>query len=93
MGLCKPGKVVMADEHALEAKVRRIIGEIAKIDPGFKPDADLYHDVGVQSAAGLALLLALEDEFGVTLSDDAFGDANTLHKLVALIKTCGGTAS
>ena len=75
----------MADE-SIEHGVRELLGRIGKLEPGFSGQADIYRELGVKSAQGLDLLLSLEDEFGVQISDDAFGDARTLDKLVSLVQ-------
>ena len=68
-----------------EEKIRAIISRIANLDAGFSPSADLFRELGVKSIAALDLLLSLEEEFGVTISDEAFGDARSVDNLVALV--------
>ncbi len=75
----------MADDN-IEQGVRELLGRIGKLAPGFAGDADIFRDLGVKSAQALDLLLSLEDEFGVQIPDDAFGDARTLDKIVALVQ-------
>ena len=77
----------------IEEKVRAIIVRIARIDPGFSADADIFRELGVKSAAALDLLLSLEDEFNLTISDDAFGDARSVNKIVELITGLQGAAA
>ena len=71
-----------------ETRVRTIVARIAKKpDPALlAPDADLFRELGVESTAALDLLLSLEEEFGVSIPDDAFGEARTVHALVHLIQ-------
>jgi acyl carrier protein len=68
-----------------ETRIREIVGRIAKLDAGFSASADLFRDLGVKSVAALDLLLSLEEEFGVSISDEAFGDARSVEKLVSLV--------
>ncbi len=68
-----------------EEKIRAIIERVAHLAAGFDGKADLFRDLGVKSIAALDLLLSLEEEFGVTIPDDAFGDARSVEKLVALV--------
>jgi acyl carrier protein len=68
-----------------ETKIRSIVTRIAKLDDGFSASADLFRDLGVKSVAALDLLLSLEEEFGVTIPDDAFGDARSVERLVVLV--------
>lgn len=69
----------------IEEEVRGLIARIARIAPGFSATADIFFELGVKSASALDLLLSLEDEFGVSIADEAFGDARTVEKLVELI--------
>jgi acyl carrier protein len=80
-------------EEGTEAKVRSIIERIARIEPGFSATADIFRELGVKSAAALDLLLSLEEEFNVAISDDAFGDARTVIQIVALISGLQGAAA
>lgn len=67
--------------------VQRIVAEVARVrDPATVPvDRDLYREVGIRSTAALDLLLSLEDEFGVAIPDERFGDARTVSLLVDLL--------
>jgi acyl carrier protein len=77
----------------VEATIRTILERISKLEPGFSAQADIFRDLGVKSAAALDLLLSLEEEFGITIGDDAFGDARTTEKLVALVNGLKGAAA
>jgi acyl carrier protein len=74
----------------IEEKVRAEIARIAKIEPGFDATKDIFRELGVKSAQALDLLLSLEDEFGVQISDDKFGEARTADQIVALIAELRG---
>jgi acyl carrier protein len=67
--------------------IQRIVAEVARLkEPDAVPvDRDLYRDVGVKSTAALDLLLSLEDEFGIQIPDERFGDARTVRGLVDLV--------
>jgi len=52
---------------------------------GLPPDADVFRDVGVASAAALDLLLSLEEELGVTIPDDKFNDARSVRAITEMI--------
>jgi acyl carrier protein len=80
-------------DPSIEEKVRAIIVRIARIDPGFSAESDIFRELGVKSAAALDLLLSLEEEFNVAISDDAFGDARNVTKIVALIASLQGAAA
>ena len=79
--------------EGIEEKVRAIIERIARIEAGFSASADIFRELGVKSAAALDLLLSLEEEFNVAISDDAFGDARTVTKIVDLIAGLQGAAA
>ena len=82
----------MAHEE-IEGKVREHIARIAKIDPGFDAAKDIFRELGVKSAQALDLLLSLEDEFGVQIADDKFGEARTTTQIVELIAGLQGAAA
>ncbi len=76
-----------------ENKVRAIVVRIANLDPGFSASADLFRELGVKSVAALDLLLSLEEEFGISIADDKFGDARSVNALVALVNELRGQAA
>ena len=77
--------------HAeIEEKVRAEIARIAKIEPSFDATKDIFRELGVKSAQALDLLLSLEDEFGVQIADDKFGEARTTNQIVDLIAELRG---
>jgi acyl carrier protein len=74
------------DLSDIEARVREVLKRVARFEGGYSSSADLYGELGVKSIAALDLLLSLEEEFGVSIADDAFSNARTLDDLVALVK-------
>ena len=68
-------------------RVAAVVARIAKVaDPtSIARDQDLYRDIGVKSTAALDLLLSLEEEFGVSIPDQEFGDARTVTSLAQMI--------
>ena len=69
-----------------ETKIRAIVSRIAHLGDGFSGTADLFRTLGVKSAAALDLLLSLEEEFGISIADEAFGEARSLDALVKLVE-------
>jgi acyl carrier protein len=69
-----------------EARIRGILRRVAGLDVPYSPSADLFREVGVKSIAALDLLLSLEEEFGIAIADQAFGEARSLVALVALVE-------
>ena len=75
----------------LEEKIRATIRRIApNVKEGFDASLDLYREVGVKSVAALDLLLSLEEQLGVSIPDEAFGEARSVAKLVALVERLRG---
>lgn len=74
-------------QDELSSRIALVVARVAKVkDPGaIESDKDLYRDIGVKSTAALDLLLSLEEEFNVTIPDQAFGDARTVGSLADLI--------
>ena len=56
------------------------IGELESIDP----DADIYR-AGIESLDGMDLMVDLENQFGIRLSDDEFLSARTCKALESLV--------
>lgn len=70
----------------LERKIRALVRRIAPdVEDEFGASADLYREVGLKSIAALDLLLSLEEELGVSIEDESFGEARSVDKLVALV--------
>jgi acyl carrier protein len=71
----------------LSSRISQVVARVARVrDPALiEIDKDLYRDIGVKSTAALDLLLSLEEEFNVSIPDQAFGDARTVGSLVSLI--------
>ncbi len=71
---------------AIEVEVRKIVQRLGpSLRDGFSASADLYRELGVKSIAALDLLLSLEEGFGVSIDDAAFGDARSVEQIVAMI--------
>lgn len=76
-----------------EQRVRAIVVRVAHLGAGFDASADLFRELGVKSVAALDLLLSLEEEFGISIADERFGDARSVDALVALIEELRGKAA
>ena len=74
-------------QEELSSRIAQVVARVAKVkDAGaIASDKDLYRDIGVKSTAALDLLLSLEEEFNVSIPDQAFGDARTVSSLADLI--------
>jgi acyl carrier protein len=75
-------------QDELSSRIALVVARVAKVkDPSaIATDKDLYREIGVKSTAALDLLLSLEEEFNVTIPDQAFGDARTVGSLADLIE-------
>ena len=74
--------------EAIAERVCHVLTRVARVSAetdGFTPDADLFRDLCVDSAAALDILLSLEHEFGVAIPDDTFGNARSLRAIASLI--------
>jgi|HubBroStandDraft_1064217.scaffolds.fasta_scaffold480915_2 acyl carrier protein len=70
----------------LEKRIRSIVLKIApQARYDFSASADLYRELGVKSVSALDLLLSIEDEFGISIDDEAYGEARSVDKLVRLV--------
>jgi acyl carrier protein len=74
----------------IEERVRSLLGRVAKVARDANADADLFRELGVKSGVALELLLSLEDEFSVAIPDEAFGEARSVKKVVALVSSLVG---
>ena len=66
-----------------EERIIRIVAGVAGTDAGtITLGTDLITDLGVDSASALVLLVELEDEFDVSLSDRAAANLRTVGDIV-----------
>ncbi len=81
-------------ETALDAdiseRVRTIIATFVTPGPDRPSDIDeqkrLIEDLGADSLDCVSLILAVEDEFGIEISDDQFGEVVTVVDVVNLVQ-------
>lgn len=67
-------------------KVKEIIVKELKIDAEkVKPEASLKDDLGADSIDAVEVIMALEDEFNISISDDAAQNIKTVQDLVDYI--------
>jgi len=69
-----------------EKRIRSVLRRVARLEGEYSATADLFRDLGVKSIAALDLLLSLEEEFGVSIADDAFGEARSVGQLARLVE-------
>ena len=74
------------DQSSVEARVLSVAQEVLAID-GEPPalDSSLIEDLGADSLDLLSLFMALEDEFGSTISEEDTDGLDTLRDIVDCI--------
>ncbi len=70
-----------------EARIRSILLRVAKLHGDYSATSDLFRELGMKSIAALDLLISLEEEFGVSIADEAFGVARNVRQLADLVDT------
>ena len=69
------------------AKVKEIIVSTLKLDPSkVTLEASLEHDLGADSLDAVEVIMALEDEFDIEISDDASQNIKTVQDIVSHIE-------
>ena len=64
-------------------KVQKVIAEQLDIDPEtITPETNIYDDLGADSLDAVELVMSLEDEYGITIPDEAANDLVTVGKIV-----------
>ena len=71
--------------------VRHVLAQQFEIDPeSITPDTNLFDDLGADSLDVVELIMSLEDEYGITIPDDAAADLVTVGKIAEYLeKTIG----
>ena len=52
----------------------------------FDPNLDLIEDLGIDSMELTTIVVVIQDEFGVKIDEDDFGELTTLNKIVKYIE-------
>ena len=75
------------DRNAIFGKVKKYILDQLPIDEGRVVDsARMVEDLGADSANLMMLLMDLEEEFGMTVEDEALGTIKTVGDVVDYIQ-------
>ncbi len=70
----------------IEDRVRRLISRnLSVAEEAVVPSASLIEDLGADSLDTVELVISLEDEFGIQLTDDQVASIQTVGDAVALI--------
>jgi acyl carrier protein len=71
----------------VELLVKNVLVENLGVDPErIRPDADLEHDLGLDSLDRVDLLVSLESHTGSGLSDEELGSVKTVRDAIALVE-------
>ena len=69
-------------------KVRKLIAEqLNQNEENITPNSRIVEDLGADSLDTIELLMALEDEFGITISDEKASELKTIGDIVAFLET------
>jgi acyl carrier protein len=72
----------------MEAELRELLGRVAKADTSrLQLDDDLHAVLGIDSLAGLRLLAAVENQYGVRFSDQQLDSCRTMRQILEFIAT------
>ena len=52
----------------------------------FDPNLDLIEDLGIDSMELTTIVVVLQDEFGIRIDEDDFGELTTLAKITAYVE-------
>lgn len=63
-----------------------IVDELAVDEALVNPDARLVEDLGADSIDAVELIMTVEDEFSIEISDEVLQNLKTVNDLVAYIK-------
>jgi acyl carrier protein len=67
-------------------KVRELLAEQLEIDPEeIDMDTDILDDLGADSLDVVELVMSLEEEFGVVITDEQAGELRTVRQLVDFV--------
>ena len=71
-------------------KVRNALAQQFELDPeNISMDTNLIDDLGADSLDVVELIMSLEDEFGVTISDEAAAELYTVGRIVEYLENLG----
>ncbi len=78
----------------MQQKIAEIIINELKLQDvtpqSFDPNLDLIEDLGIDSMELTTIVVVLQDEFGIKVDEDDFGELTTLSKITNYIKALKG---
>ncbi|MBR3885363.1 MAG: acyl carrier protein [Clostridia bacterium] len=77
----------MADKVNTIDKVKEIIAKQLSVKPEeIKNDSNIAEELGADSLDLVEILMSLEDEFGISIPDEAIPQIKTINDVVAFIE-------
>ena len=77
----------MADKTNTIDKVKDIISKQLSVKPEeIKNDSNIAEELGADSLDLVEILMSLEDEFGISIPDEAIPEIKTINDVVAFIE-------
>jgi len=77
----------MADKAKTIDKVKDIIAKQLSVKPEeIKNDSNIAEELGADSLDLVEILMSLEDEFGISIPDEAIPQIKTINDVVAFIE-------
>ncbi len=77
----------MADKVNTVNKVKEIIAKQLSVKPEeIKNDSNIAEELGADSLDLVEILMSLEDEFGISIPDEAIPQIKTINDVVAFIE-------
>ena len=74
------------DKNFLEAEIKKMISEIAEIEPEkITKDANFVEDLGMDSMMALEVLASLEKKYNIKIPEDNLTKITSLNNVVVLL--------
>ena len=71
--------------------VKKVLAAQFELDPEIiTPDTNLIDDLGADSLDVVELIMSLEDEYGIAISDDVASELTTVGKIVSYLESVLG---
>lgn len=71
----------------VEQKLKAIVGEMLNIDPaGILTSADLIQDLAADSLDQVEIVMAIEEEFDISIEESEYANNTTIEQIIKLIE-------
>jgi acyl carrier protein len=72
-------------ETSIEARVKKIVAEQLTVEGAEVTAEKTFVDMGADSLDQVELIMALEDEFGITIPDDDWEKVQTVQQAIDIV--------